>query len=174
MYHRFRLYGFLKNLRFFEPFLILFFREMGFSFLQIGLLYAIREFSTNLLELPTGVLADSFGRRKAMMISFASYIGSFIIFYLLPRFWAYACAMILFAMGETFRSGTHKAMILEHLRIHGWEDQKIAYYGQTRAASQLGSALAALLAGVLVFYVGSFRIAFWPRPCRTFSDSCSS
>ena len=29
---RFSLYGFLKNLRFFEPFLILFFRDAGLSF----------------------------------------------------------------------------------------------------------------------------------------------
>ncbi len=29
MFHKFRAYGFLKNLRFFDPFLILFFREMG-------------------------------------------------------------------------------------------------------------------------------------------------
>ena len=160
MYVRFRLYGFLKNLRFFDPFLILFFREMGLSFLQIGVLYAIREIATNVLELPTGVLADSFGRRKAMMTSFAAYVASFLLFYFVPEYWAYALAMILFAMGETFRSGTHKAMILEYLRIKGWEDQKIAYYGQTRAASQLGSALAALIAGALVFYSGSFRIAF--------------
>ena len=29
MYLKFRLYGFLKNQRFFDPFIILFFREMG-------------------------------------------------------------------------------------------------------------------------------------------------
>jgi MFS family permease len=160
MYRKFRLYGFLKNLRFFDPFLILFFREMGFSFLDIGALYAIRELCTNVLEIPTGVIADAFGRRKAMIASFAAYLLSFALFYAVPRFWAYAIAMILFAVGETFRSGTHKAMILEHLRIQGIEDQKVSYYGHTRAASQLGSAVAALIAAGLVFYAGSFRIVF--------------
>jgi len=67
MYYKFRLYGFLKNLRFFDPFLILFFREAGLSFLAIGTLFSIREIATNLLEVPTGVIADSFGRRKAML-----------------------------------------------------------------------------------------------------------
>ena len=38
MYLKFRLYGFLKNLRFFDPFIILFFRDAGLSFLSIGLL----------------------------------------------------------------------------------------------------------------------------------------
>jgi len=160
MFRRFQLYGFLKNLRFFDPFLILFFREMGLSFLAIGALYSVREICTNLLEIPTGVLADAFGRRKAMLASFTAYIVSFVLFYAFPAFWVYAIAMILFALGETFRSGTHKAMILEHLRLRDLESQKVAYYGRTRAASQFGSAIAALVAGGLVLYAGNFRIVF--------------
>jgi MFS family permease len=160
MFWKFRLYGFLKNLRFFDPFLILFFREAGLSFLAIGFLYSIREISTNVLEIPTGVLADAFGRRRAMLLSFSCYIASFALFYALPRFWVFAIAMILFAFGETFRSGTHKAMILEHLRIRGLGSQKVAYYGRTRAASQFGSAIAALIAAALVFYSGGYRIVF--------------
>ncbi len=109
-YHKFRAYGFLKNLRLFDPFLILFLRDAGLSFLAIGTLVSVR--------------------------------------------------MIAFAVGETFRSGTHKAMILEHLRQSGQEDAKVAYYGKTRAASQLGSALASLLAAGLVFWTGSYRIIF--------------
>ena len=160
MYHKFRLYGFLKNLRFFDPFIVLFFREMGLSFLEIGALFSIREIATNLLEVPTGVVADAFGRRKAMLASFSSYILSFLIFYLAPGFWTYALAMVLFAFGETFRSGTHKAMILEYLRLKGIEHLKVHYYGHTRAGSQLGSALGALIAAGLVFYSGSYRIVF--------------
>jgi len=160
MFWKFRFYGFLKNLRFFDPFLVLFLRGMGLSFLEIGVLYSIREVCTNLFEIPTGVLADAFGRRKAMLASFTAYLASFALFYTVPRFWVYAIAMILFALGDTFRSGTHKAMILEHLRLRGLEYQKVAYYGQTRAASQFGSAMAALIAGALVFYAGGFRVVF--------------
>ncbi len=160
MYRKFQLYGFLKNLRFFDPFIILFFREMGLSFLQIGILYSIREISTNILEIPTGVIADSFGRRKAMLLSFSSYLLSFLLFYAFHHFWVYSLAMVAFAFGETFRSGTHKAMILEYLRMKGMEGEKVSYYGHTRAASQFGSAIAALIAASLVFYAGSFRIVF--------------
>jgi len=160
MYRKFQLYGFLKNLRFFDPFIILFFREMGLSFLQIGILYSIREISTNVLEIPTGVIADSFGRRRSMILSFSSYLVSFLLFYAFHQFWVYALAMVAFAFGETFRSGTHKAMILEYLRMKGMEGEKVAYYGHTRAASQFGSAIASLIAASLVFYAGSFRIVF--------------
>ena len=36
LFPRFAAYDFLKNLRFFDPFIILIFREAGLSFLDIG------------------------------------------------------------------------------------------------------------------------------------------
>ncbi len=160
MYLKFRLYGFLKNQRFFDPFIILFFREMGMSFLDIGLLFSVREISTNILEIPTGVIADSYGRRRSMIAAFSSYLIAFAIFYFFPNFYVYALAMVLFASGEAFRSGTHKAMILEYLRRKGLEHMKVDYYGHTRAASQFGSAVSSLIAIGIVFYYGSYRPVF--------------
>ncbi len=160
MFFRFALYGFLKNLRFFEPFIILIFRDAGLTFLQIGLLYSIRDLSNNLLEIPTGVFADSFGRRKAMVLAFTSYIISFFVFYFFTNFYIFAIAMFLFGLGEAFRSGTHKALILEHLELNGMIDLKVAYYGRTRAASQLGSAVNSLVAAGLLFYTGDYRLMF--------------
>jgi len=160
MFFRFALYGFLKNLRFFEPYLILFFRDAGLPFFQIGILYGIRDLGTSILELPASMLADTFGRRGAMVLSFIVYITSFILFFAMPSFWPFALAMLFFAVGEALRTGTHKALILEHLRLNNMPDAKVAYYGRTRAASQLGSALNALLAAALVFVSGSYRYVF--------------
>jgi MFS family permease len=153
-------YGFLKNLRFFDPYLILIFRETGLSYLQIGLLFSVREIATNLLEMPSGVAADLYGRRKAMMIAFGAYILSFLLFYLFPGFYPYLGAMLLFSVGEAFRSGTHKAMILDYLQRNNMAHLKVHYYGATRSWSQRGSALSALIAGGLVFLGGSYRIVF--------------
>ena len=160
MFPRFALYGFLKNLRFFEPFMVLYFLEQGMSFLQIGILYAVRDVSTNLLEIPAGVYADAFGRRRSMLISFGSYIISFVIFFAFPNPYIYGIAMFIFAIGEAFRTGTHKALILEHLKLNNLSHLKVDYYGRTRASSQLGSALNSLLAAALVFYSGSYRFIF--------------
>lgn len=160
MFYQFSAYGFLKNLRFFDPFIILIFRSYGLSYLQIGFLYSIRDVATNILEIPTGLLADSFGRKKAMIGAFASYIVSFVILYFFKQFWVLALAMVLFASGEAFRSGTHKALILEYLKINSISDLKVAYYGMTRSASQMGSAFNALIAAGLVFYTGNYRIMF--------------
>ncbi|HOO73930.1 MAG TPA: MFS transporter [Tepiditoga sp.] len=159
-YYKFCSYGFLKNLRFFEPFLMLFFLEKGMSFLQIGFLYSIREIATNILEIPTGILADTLGRRKTMIFSFISYIISFFIFFISKNYGIFIISMIFYAFGEAFRTGTHKAMIYEYLRLKGWDKYKVDYYGHTRSSSQIGSAVSSLIAASIVFYSGSYRYIF--------------
>ena len=159
-YYKFCLYGFLKNLRFFEPFLYLFFLEKGLTFLQIGILITIREISRIVLEIPTGILADVFGRRRTLILSFLSYIISFLVFYVAGSFAAFILAMLLYSFGDAFRTGTHKAMIFEYLTLNDLDDQKVFYYGHTRSWSQIGSAISSLIAAFLVFYTGSFRFIF--------------
>ena len=159
-YYKFCLYGFFKNLRFFEPFLILFFLDKELSFLQIGTLYAIREITRNIFEIPTGIIADSIGRRRTMIAAFIIYIISFITFYFSIEYFFFIIAMILYSFGDAFRTGTHKAMIFEYLKIKGWDDQKVYYYGNTRSFSQLGSAISSLIAGFIIFFTGSYKFIF--------------
>lgn len=159
-YRKFALYGFLKNIQLFDPFLILFLREMGISFFQIGILYSVREIVSNISEIPSGVIADSLGRRSSMVFAFIAYIISFLVFYFFPSFSSYVLAMVAFGLGESFRSGTHKAMIMEYLRQRGMSGAKVQYYGHTRAWAQRGSALNALIAAALVFFSGSYRVLF--------------
>ena len=159
-YYKFCFYGFLKNLRFFDAFFILFLVGKGISYTEIGLLYAIREIFINIFEIPSGIIADALGRKNTLMSSFVAYIISFIIFYLAKDFWIFMFAFILYGIGEAFRSGTHKGMIMDYLKINNWSDQKINYYGHTRACSQKGSAISSLIAGILVFFSGSYQNIF--------------
>jgi MFS family permease len=159
-YYKFCAYGFLKNMDFFDPFLILFFREKGLSFLEIGTLYALREIMINIFEIPTGMLADTMGRRRTLVSAFAFYIVSFIIFYFSGSYALFVVAIVFYGYGDAFRSGVHKAMIFEYLKLNNWHDQKAHYYGHTRSWSQTGSAVSAVIAGALVFITGSYSIVF--------------
>ncbi len=159
-FYKFCGYGFLKNLRFFDAFFILFLVEKGLTYTEIGILYAIREIVINIFEIPSGIFADTYGRKNSLIGSFVLYILSFVVFYLSGSFWFFLLAFVLYGMADAFRSGTHKAMIMDYLKIHEWEGQKINYYGHTRSCSQKGSALSALVAGILVFYYGSYQMIF--------------
>jgi MFS family permease len=159
-YYKFCAYGFLKDLRFFDPFMVLMFLDKGLSYAQIGGLYAIRELMINLMEIPSGIMADALGRRRTMIASFAAYIASFLVFYLARGYAVLIVAMAVFAFGDAFRTGTHKAMIFDYLKLKGWADQKTHYYGHTRSWSQRGAALSSLIAAALVIWHGEYRIVF--------------
>jgi len=157
---RFSLYGFLKNQRYFEPFLVLAFLDKGLSFLAIGTLIASREIATNVLEIPSGSIADLLGRRRSMLVSFGSYLASFVVFWLAAEPWLLWPAMFLFAIGEAFRTGTHKAMIFEWLRREGRQGEKTKVYGQTRSWSKFGSAVSVVIGAALVFWLDSYSSVF--------------
>ena len=159
-YYKFCFYGFLKNLRFFDAFLILFFLESEIDFLEIGILYSIREIVLMVFEIPSGIISDSFGRRKTLAISFLIYIASFLIFYLSSTYVVFVFAMCLIAIADAFRTGVHKAMIFQYLKSNNWSNQKIDYYGNTRSWSQTGSAFSALISAALVFWYLDYRIIF--------------
>jgi len=159
-YYKFCTYGFLKNQKFFDPFLLLFFLEKNFSYTEIGFLLMIREITTNIFEIPTGIIADSFGRRRSLMLSFSLYITSFLIYYFSETYTVLILASLFFAFGDAFRTGTHKAMIFEYLKIKGWKSQKVHYYGHTRSYSQLGSAISSLIAAAIVFFNGRYADIF--------------
>jgi MFS family permease len=159
-YYKFCFYGFFKNLRFFEAFLILFFLENGLNFLEIGILYSIREIVIVLMEIPSGLIADTLGRRKTLVASFLVYAISFLGFSFSNNFVLFASSMTIFAIADAFRSGVHKAMIFQYLKVHSWEKQKVSYYGHTRSWSQAGTAISAAVAALIVFISGSFQIIF--------------
>jgi MFS family permease len=158
---RFCLYGFLKNQRYFESFWILAFLERGLSFALIGALIGFRELSIAALEMPTGAIADVVGRRWSMIWSHVAYIVAFITFGLTISVPALFVGMFAFAVGEAFRTGTHKAIIFAWLIQEGREKEKTHIYGITRSWSKIGSAVSVVIAGVFVFLFQDYSLIFW-------------
>jgi MFS family permease len=135
--------------------------EGGLSFTEIGLCIAARELSANAFEIPSGAIADVYGRRRSMVAAFSVYTLALLLFGLSSRFWSFAFAMAMWGLGDAFRSGTHKAMILEWLRLKGRLDEKVQVFGYTRSWSKIGSAVSAPIAAWVVWFTGSFSWVFW-------------
>jgi MFS family permease len=161
MLARFALYGFLRNQTYFEAFWILAFREKDLSFFWIGMLFGFKGVCVNLLELPGGALADLYGRRLSLAFSWLGYIISFAVFALAENVEMLFVAMFFYSLGEVFRTGTHKAMIVEWLRLNGRENEKTTVYGFTRSWSGIGSAVSVLVAGAIVYFTGNYNYLFY-------------
>ncbi|MBU1240422.1 hypothetical protein KJ865_12000, partial [Myxococcota bacterium] len=172
MLKRFSLYGFLKNQQYHEPFLVLAFLRMGLSFTLIGVLIGFREIVLNLFEIPSGAVADLVGRRRSLVFSMLAYIAGFValgsagLLYQahVSRSWIMVLlfsGMMATAVGDAFRTGTHKAIIFSWLRLSGRLDERTRVYGFTRSFSKLGSAASVIIASVLVFVSQNYFYIFF-------------
>lgn len=161
MIFRFSLYGFLKNQRYFEPFMMLFLLGSGNSFASVGLLIGFRELCINATNIPAGAIADLYGRRRCMLVSYLAYMIAFLIFGLSPDRLPYLfTAVFFFGIGEAFREGTHKSMIFTWLRLNGRMEEKTRVYGYTRSWSKIGSAVSIPIATAIAYFSGNLHTLF--------------
>lgn len=161
MLRRFSAYGFLKNQRYHEPFFVLALLEQGLSFLDVGLVVGLGAILVNVLEVPCGAVADVYGRRRALVVALLAYIAAFAVFGSALGLVGAFAAMTLYAVGEAFRGGTHKAMIFDWLRAQGRQSEAADVYGTTRSWSKRGSAVSAAVGAALVLVSGELTAAFW-------------
>jgi len=158
---KFCLYGFLKNLRFFEPYLYIYLIQVvHLNLFQIGTLFSIRGIVIYLFEVPSGIFADQYGKKTELMICFIFYIASFFFFFQGGSYVIVAVAMVFFGLGEAFRSGTHKAMIYSYLEQKGWFEHKTFVYGRTRSFSLIGSSLSAFASILLIIRLPRMQSIF--------------
>lgn len=157
---KFCAYGFLKDLKFFEPYFLIFLMGKGISLFEIGILIAVREIIINIFEIPSGLIADYFGRKKELYFSFSFYIISFLCFFCTNSFPIALVAIAFFGLGEAFRSGTHKAMIYTYLDSKGWQTEKTFVYGRTRSFSLIGSSFSSMIGILLILAVPSVNFIF--------------
>ena len=157
---KFSFYGLLKNLKFFEPYLIIYLLGLNFSLFKIGVLFSIREAIIYIFEVPSGIIADNYGKKKELMICFIFYIISFLLFFIATNIYIITLAFIFYGLGEAFRSGTHKAMIYSYLERKNWFEYKAFVYGRTRSFSLIGSSVSAFLSIILIFNIPSLRWIF--------------
>ena len=109
-------------------------------------------------EVPSGVIADYFGKKNELLASFGFYMVSFGLYAVGEKsFGVLVAASALYGLGEAFRSGTHKAMILMWLDRHGITKHKKFVYSRTRSFSNLGSALNAVLSVLIVVFLHDYR-----------------
>lgn len=112
------IYDFFKNFTIFSGVLVPFFTIWGgITFSQIMILQAIFTFSMFLLEIPTGVVADRFGRKNSLILSgLITGIGA-LIYASYANFWIFALGEFIWAIGATLASGADSAIVYDSLKI---------------------------------------------------------
>lgn len=123
----------------------------GFSLAEIGFAEAVFHLTSFLFEVPSGVIADVFGRRRSMVASQCMFAAASAAM-LLSRSMAGVClAMALSALGYNFASGSREALAYESLKACGREAEYQHFAANDATLWRVGTALATLCAGVALW-----------------------
>lgn len=122
--------------------------------LQLVLIGTIMEVSVLLFEMPTGLYADHYGRKRSLALGISVIGFAHILEGSTPEFWAIAVASALWGIGWTFISGAEQAWIADEL---GGKDLEKTFL----RGSQYGAfaRFTAILASVAISVIWSVQTA---------------
>lgn len=119
-----------------------------------------------LFEVPTGVVADTWGRRASYLLGTVTLAATTVLYYLLWQFsapfWEWAVVSMLLGLGFTFFSGAVEAWLVDALHYAKYQGTMEAIFGKgqmvTGAAMLTGS-----VAGGIIAQVSSLGVPFLIR-----------
>lgn len=149
------LFEILQNLHFFAGVLVPFFTLWGgMNFTQIMILQAIFTFSIFLMEVPTGTIADKFGRRISLSLAGVTGMLGALIYISYPNFWVFALGEFFFAMGVTLASGADQAMIYDSLKQTKREKDSKRIFSRWGTMTLISLMIAAPIGSLIGKYFG--------------------
>lgn len=128
---------------------VLYLGYKGMSLVEIGLLEGIFHVTGFLSEIPTGALADLFGRRRIMIIGRLTSLISAIIMLFSNSFLGFAIGFILSAWGYNLNSGSEEALVYDTLKVLKREDEYLKINGRINLIIEISQGLAVFIGGLL-------------------------
>lgn len=144
------LHMFFRNVNFTHGIWILFLVSRGLSYIEVGVLEMIFHISSLIMEVPTGVIGDLYGRRTSRILGVLSYFIYIGIVLLTSNMVLLVIAFIICGMSYTFESGSSDAMVYDSLKEINKEDQFMKVNGIKEVIYQIASVLVLLLTGWLL------------------------
>jgi MFS family permease len=152
------LYRFLMKLELWLPIWVIYLqKQRGFSLTQITMLDIPFFLLVVLAEVPTGAIADRFGRRFSLMLGSALIALAFFIFGIADSYVVILISWTAWGFGQTFQSGADQAILYDSLKQIGREDDFQRINSRIWALTSF-AALLALLVGAPIAQATSFTV----------------
>lgn len=131
------------------PVVVLFYQDNGMDMQQIFTLKAIYSIAIVTMEVPSGWMADVWGRKKTLFIGSVLGAAGFFTYSFSFGFWAFAAAEIVLGAGHAFVSGADSALLYDGLKASGKTDQYLKHEGRITSAGNFAEAFAGIAGGFL-------------------------
>jgi MFS family permease len=143
------LYTFLNSLHFTWGLWVLFLQSRGLTLAQVGIAEACYHGAALLGEIPTGIVADRFGRKVSLAIGLVVYVLSDLVQVTSRSPWQFALGFALCGLATTFASGAAQALLYDSCKAVGEEARYLHHTSQNLAVLSFAVASAKLFGNAL-------------------------
>lgn len=129
--------------------MVLFYEQRGLSFSRIMILQSFYYFAKVLSEVPTGALADRFGRKKSLVIGSFCHSFAYLLIFLSHSFILFNLGEIIAGISMSFAYGADSALAYDTLKDLGREEEYQKVEGNGHSMRLLSFAIFAPIGGLL-------------------------
>ena len=140
---------FLVSTYMYVPTFVLYLQAQSISLREVLLLKAVLCVTKLLLEIPSGYIADIFGRKRSLLVGSVMLFIAMLIYSSGETFMVFLLAEVALAFGWSLLSGADAALLYDTLIALGKEDQYQKIEGQMFSASSFAEAFGGLIGGYL-------------------------
>jgi MFS family permease len=140
---------FFSTLYFYIPVGTLYLLGKGLNYVQINSLWGIIVGTMFLTEIPTGMVADRLGRKRAVNLALGLQVLGEVIYVFAGSYSLFALAAVVGGLGFAFGSGCVEALVYDALKADGREGEMSKAMGLIEAAQRLANLLAFPVGGLL-------------------------
>lgn len=130
----------------------------GFSLVQIGFAETIFHITSLIFEIPSGILADVYGRKNMLLVSQIMALAGNIIMALSGGIEMVCLSMIFVALSFNFASGSGDALAYDSLKSVKQEAKYERYASNQTIIYRIGNGISTLCAGLALFM--GYRLAY--------------
>lgn len=130
----------------------LFYQANGMSLYKIGIILGIYQVTKFLFEIPTGIIADKYGRKISVFLGYILFMLFLVITFMFRNFIGFSIACILQGISYTFLSGANEALFVDSVILLGEEDKLNKYNSINRIIFYSAIGLGSLIGGFVATY----------------------
>ncbi len=141
------LFHFFQDFALVYPVYLIYFQQVGLSYLQLSWLLAIWGVAVLFMEVPSGIIADLWSRKWSLVMGMLLKGAGFLMWIVRPDFTGFALGFILWGLQEAICTGTTEALLFDTLKDSGDESRFVEISGKGVFFGRLGVVLSVLLGG---------------------------
>ena len=157
---KFYIASFLKNQTYFVPVFVVLLEFYHLTLSEIFLVIAIGNAVSFIAEIPTGVFADHYGKKKSLILARFLILIAFIVYGLSKDFWIFVLAESIYKLGNSFRTGTEVAYIYDYIEQKKPKATYAEVKGKQKFYARIGEAIASLAGGFIAAKLGLNYVFF--------------